>query len=398
MNQKLVAVVALSVFLFGCSKVAFQEQAKSSNDVLGDPNGKQVESFQAATRTVETKNDLLFVVDESVSMRVILTAMREGFAAISTAKFPEDTKIAVTNTAPAYYSDLSMGFFDPTQGFVNVMGLTSQPGFLKLVSESSIQNFLATNPASAANFSNAGCAQEWFSPGDLNAAGLSCLSAATQVAYLGTGVEAGAVSLDQLVSSYFNSSRRLFREGALVNVVFVSDTHDPGAAYYGKPGAPTAFPSFASINNKILAANPGIRAVKFNGIVPLPPQGDVALNGIRTVGVVPATIADSQVSGEKLWDFDYLKLIGPSGGVAMHPVGNNWADTLSQMLEEFKVLRAPAVLVSRRIDKIERVLANGVELAPGDYTIQPDLQHIQLRPNDLWPDQIDIVVEYLPVR
>lgn len=398
MIRRVASVSILSVFLFGCSEVSFKESSKPSITSHLDLNGALVESFQAQTRTIESRNDLMFIVDESASMKAVLTAMRDGFAAISTGKFPADTRIAVTNMSPAYYSDLSTGDFDPTRGFFNVLGLTSQPGFLKLVSELSIQNFIAANPASAANFPTAGCSGEWFAPGDLNAAGVSCLNAATQVALLATGVEAGAVSLDQLVTSYLNSSRRLFREEALVNVVFVSDTHDPGAAYYGKPGAPVAFPSYASMSNKILAANPGIRAVKFNGIVPLPPAGDVALNGVRTIGVLPATLADSQVSGEQLWDFDYLKLIGPSGGVAMHPVGNNWADTLSQMLQEFRVLRTPIVLASRRIDKIVQVRVNGFELAPDDYDVQPDMRHIQLKSNDLWPDQIDIVVEYLPVQ
>ena len=53
---------------------------------------------------------------------------------------------------------------------------------------------------------------------------MSCLEAHPQVGLTVVGVEAGLTAFSQLL----DSETFAFREGAAVNVIFVSDTHDPG--------------------------------------------------------------------------------------------------------------------------------------------------------------------------
>src|SRR6185503_2156685 len=71
----------------------------------------------------------------------------------------------------------------------------------------------------------------WFSPGEVDPDGVPCLVAHTEVPGLLVHVEAGLTVLSQLL----DGKKPLFREGAHAHVVFVSDTHDPGAGWTEKP-------------------------------------------------------------------------------------------------------------------------------------------------------------------
>lgn len=224
--------------------------------------------------------------------------------------------------------------------------------------------------------------------------GQSCLSAHTQVALQGTGVEAGVVSFDQLVRKTQQDGKRLFREGSLANVIFVSDTHDPGDSYYGLAGAKAALPSYASVRQITEMYNPGLKALKFHGIVPLPPAGDSHLQGVTTIGALPASLAASRVSAERLYEFSYLPYIAASGGVAMHPVNTNWAQALQQVVQEVSIRRSASVTLNHVMKAIVEIKVEGVALDPSDYSLQSDGRTILIPPHDSWPSPIQISVKY----
>jgi len=77
----------------------------------------------------------------------------------------------------------------------------------------------------ASRFSADGCGA-WFAPTDTNGEGIPCIVAHTQIGLTAVDAEAGLSALFQMLQKHRGSA--LFRRGAAVNVVFVSDTHDPG--------------------------------------------------------------------------------------------------------------------------------------------------------------------------
>ncbi|MBT3221897.1 MAG: hypothetical protein HN348_22715, partial [Proteobacteria bacterium] len=78
----------------------------------------------------------------------------------------------------------------------------------------------------AENFKIDGCSNAWFTPGEKNATGVPCIVAHTQIGLSGIRAEAGLTAFKQLLLK--NGVTPTFRPGAAVNVIFVSDTHDPG--------------------------------------------------------------------------------------------------------------------------------------------------------------------------
>jgi hypothetical protein len=209
------------------------------------------------------------------------------------------------------------------------------------------------------------------------------------------GAEAGIVTTKQLVNRVAASGQRLFREGALANILYISDTHDPGDDYYGKPGAPYAIPTYDKLRSAIETANPGLNGLKFNGIVPLPPANDSRLNGVSTLGRLPASLQESQVGEENLNGFSYLPFIAKSKGVAMHTVGNSWANIFKELTEEFSVREIPLIYLSFPTSQVVEVRVEGVSLHTSKYRLRADLRTLELTdPNPSWPDLIKVEIEY----
>lgn len=376
-----------------CSPTQFGEIVNPSVVIKG--NGNLSQSFQAKTQDIINKADVLFILDDSCSLAAITAAVRDGFLSVAANAYPADTLMAVTNMAPAYYTDAGNGVFDLTKPFINSNKILESPGFIKLVNKNSIDSYKNIYSEDAARFNMEGCANSWFQPNEKNSSGTNCLSAHTQTALICTGVETGVVTLSQLVKNNFNLAQRTFREGSLVNIIFVSDTHDPGASYYGRPGAPAKIFDYAEIVSDIKLANPNIAGIKFHGIAPLPPVGDARLEGLQTVGRVPATIQESNVSGELLYDFSYLPFVASSGGIAMHPVGNSWSEALSSMVKEVGVRRTPSVKLAYPAEKIVRVKVDEQLLDSNSYRLEADQQTIELTAQTNWPLNINIQVEYV---
>lgn len=187
------------------------------------PTRRRVEDFALGATPIPVA-DYLFVIDESVSMRHVMRHVRKGFASLRRKDvFPTGARVAVLYTTPADPTDLSAPY--PAQTRVGADTLV--PGFLDLVDGPRIAAYVAAAPKKyAARFKHPGCTA-WFAPTDKNAEGTSCLQAALQVPLLPGRFEAGLVALDQWLDKSAGTPR--FRSGAAVNVVFVSDTHDPGA-------------------------------------------------------------------------------------------------------------------------------------------------------------------------
>jgi hypothetical protein len=388
-------VTSLLTVFQNCAEADFASGTHSSqgHTVQHIDDHTILESGVASTRDVNSKADVLFVVDESVSMKDILPQFKAGFASLSSNVYPADTLMAVTNTAPAPYLNVAANIFDPTKSWIDDAPTAAQPGFLKLVTRASIASFKSAVPSNN-QFPLAGCANEWFRPQEKSPEGTLCLNAHSQISLIGTGVESGATTLSQMIKNRQNSGKRTFREGALANVIFVSDTHDPGAAYYGQPKAPANLPTYDALVQQIHAANPELAGLKFHGIVPLPPVGHAQLQGVNTIGYIPPTLKDSNVSGEDMWDFHYMEYIRKSGGTAMHPLNNVWSTALQQMVKEASVQRTPLFVTNYEIKDLIELKVNGVLLSASEFTLHADKRTIELHYNAAWPAQINIQARY----
>ncbi|MFZ5475386.1 MAG: hypothetical protein ACOZNI_01315 [Myxococcota bacterium] len=168
--------------------------------------------------------DFLFVVDGSSSMHTVIDRVREAFAGLADGDaFPTEARVAVTSMIPADPDDL--GRVHPAAAH---RGRNRRdPGFLRLVRADTIAEFLRVAPKDqAARFAHAGCETAWFAPGETDAFGVPCLVAHTQISMDTVRAEAGLTALAQLLERHGDTP--LFRSGAAANVVFVSDTQDPG--------------------------------------------------------------------------------------------------------------------------------------------------------------------------
>jgi len=185
----------------------------------GEPVFEETFQFGGGASTL---TDVLFVVDGSVSMGPLVDKVRAGMDALTEeGVFPSGTRIAVTNMTPQNVRGNA-----PLQYVWKKRVAAAEPGFARLVSEESLaaaREQLSDDERYAHQFDLPGC-DAWFAPGELASDGTPCLVSHTQILEAPTGVEAGLLSFGQLALR----DKELFRPGAAVNVVFVSDTHGPG--------------------------------------------------------------------------------------------------------------------------------------------------------------------------
>jgi hypothetical protein len=350
--------------------------------------------------------DILFVMDDSVSMNSLLSNVVNGFKSLAEADFPNNTKMAVTYMSPAKYFDGQPDFQTPWNIWAE-----KTPGFMQLVNKKSIETFMSfENPnfpegsssrqvflEGKNNFKIEGCDDEWFAPGQKNQPSDGkipslCLEGAIQAPYFGTQVEAGTVSLMNLLTNFsLNIQRPLFREGSSVNVIFISDTHDPGAGtlsitptcqgYYGGPNAPEMMSDYSSLKGAIAKYNPGVEYLKFSAITRLPPANDPLLEGVNTVGNLPGDYTGTHVNNEPDCFFSYLPLVKESGGLAMHIGNTNWNDLIKSLVKDFATRRAPEFRLSKKARLIESVTVDERILASDDFYFSEDGMKLILKIN-----------------
>lgn len=394
----LATMMGLAVLFQQCSDVSFEsgsaalgslDDPQNPNDPNNpnnpnDPNEplpleKVDESFDVVIDDPYAKVDMLFVVDESVSMKPYIDAINQGFASIQGSEFLLDTRMAVTNMAPALLSDSGQVLFDtPFKSQPNNANfrkwIAASPGFMRLVSDQSIAQMLFLFPTYSPQFPLAGCG-EWFGPKETNSLGQSCLASATQISRIGIDVEAGVMSFSQLIDNHNRAQKRLFREKSSVHVVFVSDTHDAGSLnYYTKPGAPAAIPQYQDVVNKVYANSDRLMALKFHGIVPLPKVGSPELEGLNVLGNVPATDEEARGGeGDALTKtYSYLPFIKASDGVGIHFKNTGWSGLLRNLVLRLPVQSEPTVHLRKTATRILKVVVNNRDLTADEYELQPD--------------------------
>lgn len=229
------------------------------------PPGAKESGFALAAET-RPPSDVLFVIDDSSSMVSILGTVAKGFESLTPNSFPLNSRVGVMYTLPGNPQNLASPHPKILEGKSYASTLAKAPGFLRLVSKTTIGNYLAQSGLPSPNqkpmsaqFPVEGCA-EWFAPDAKNSKGERCFKAAVQAPLLSVGCEAGVAALDQLLKV----RTQTFRAGSDVNIVFLSDTHDPGCAH---EDIAALAPSAAQLKANIVADSKPA-SVTFHAIAP----------------------------------------------------------------------------------------------------------------------------------
>lgn len=208
--------------------------------------------------------DFLFIIDQSISMAKVVERLDKAFKDLvsGSSPFPAGSKIAVMNTMVA----TSPGSSKPHPDLRGHKAWEIEPGFQHLINRSRIINFRnQTSSEYKGQWALSGCSQSWFDPQQRAAEGHFCMEAATQISLARVGKEPGMEAYAQFMRS--PGGRGVFRNSSIVNVIFVSDTHDPGGRSDDLK-AKAESKSYAGLRDLTLSSNPSISGVKFHGIVP----------------------------------------------------------------------------------------------------------------------------------
>jgi hypothetical protein len=250
-------------------------------------------------------------------MSRVIDGVQRAFDDLSTSDaFPQKARIGVISMLPANPRALAR----PHPAVTRFHGIEALPGFLDLVDAQSIRAFRQVAPLDqATEFALDGC-DRWFVPGARNAQGVPCLTAHTQVPLASVRAEAGLVSVEQLVARKLPGS--VFRLGAAVNIIFVSDTHDPGTGpREDKPALGALLdltPDPERLQTAIRTASAS-SAVRFHAIAPEQPCGE------RWSPAGATYLRAAQVSGGEVLDIctatdytDFIKRIAATGAQPEH--------------------------------------------------------------------------------
>jgi len=311
------------------------------------------------------KVDYLFVLDNSSSMKQILQQVQLGFASLvqNNNVFSPDSQVAVMSTMIANPND----FTKTGEGVAVYTGIELEPGFIDFVDKASIVNYKAKVSTQANNWPIIGCNKKWFAPTDKDEMGNFCFTGATQSTNSSLNAEAGIHAFSQLFQKF--KGKPLFRTGARVNVIFVSDTHDPGADL---PNLVTTLPTYQKLMSAALVDNK-IAALTFHAIAPKTSK-DCSAESFTTTSYY--TLVDAS-KGEKT---DICTLA-------------DYGAFLSRMIARSKIVE-PVFQLSLPPDKILQVLVNGQESKAFEIVGE---KKDQLRINGLDPlKSVDIKVVFDP--
>jgi hypothetical protein len=288
--------------------------------------------------------DYLFILDNSTSMDTIIDRVRQGLLqAAQEGQFPSTAQLAVMSTMISDPDD----FTAIGPGINPYSGVELEPGFLDFVRQSAIDQYRSVVPTFADRWALDGCDQAWFKPVETNANGEACLLAAMQTSGARVGAEAGALAFSQLLTKY--AGQPLFRDDALLNVVFVSDTHDPGRP---DPTLLAATPDWTALNTLLTETQPVAR-LKFHALAP-----------------------DAQCTTEDVFDHAYYQLAEASGGQIQDPCQtDNYEAFVAAMIESSQ----EGILSLSLNEPAARILGARVdgELFDG-YTLSEDGQTLTL--------------------
>ncbi len=303
--------------------------------------------------------DFLFVVDDSISMRNVVTELRRGMVSmrVKRDRFPANTRIAVMHTTPADPADRTM----PHLSAWNDEHAHQEPGFLGLVDGERIATYQAATSGRRRRWRGPGCTA-WFAPDDRAANGWLCLAThLTRPRLRGGGdglgrAEAGLVALRQWLEDTEGTPR--FRAGAAVNVVFVSDTHDPGLGARARERRPD------------WAAELDAERPDFAELVGLV---DDPVASFRVHAIAPAPGSDC---GEDFLAPTYFDVVREAGGeTADICTADDYAELVGRIAQSGSRRQRPVLRLGYPAAGIRSVRMDGV---PVDWSFTRDPQAIRI--------------------
>lgn len=303
--------------------------------------------------------DYLFVLDNSSSMDSIVPLVNSGFASIVNDEiFPRNSKVAVMTTMIADPNDFTVLHVELRE----YNGMEFEPGFLDFVDQTSIVNFRDNVSNRAGDYTIDGCNDKWFKPTDTNDDGIPCITAATQSAFSPLRVEAGITAYEQLILK--NKDEPIFRDGALLNVIYVTDTHDPGA---NEQELVDNRKNYAQLDELTKLYNK-VESLKFHAMAP------------------------ATECSENFDDTSYYTLVNDSKGeVADSCIADDYSVFLKNMVAA-SVTEEPVFKLTKPAIEVTKVLVEGEEIS--DYTVSED--GLSIRIEGLDPGKrVGIIIEYL---
>jgi len=314
------------------------------------PSGMVEELHEVGEGSENPVTDFLFVIDDSVSMGEALGRFRAGIDSLADPSvWPSDARIAVMNTTPGVRGNASQ--LHPAVHSREIF--LSAPGFLRLVDAEGLAAYRELLPPEhASHLREEGC-EAWFQPGERNAQGVLCLRAHTQLALTDQRVEAGLHAVSQFMQR--RSRAAVFRPGAAANVVFISDTHDPGVH------VDELAPGQAYLVDELLENQP-----TYESLVQRLSHFHT-LSSFRVHAVAP-----EMECGESLADLppSYFTAAEASGGVTADLCSTfDYAEVIAEIATLGSQRTAPVVALGRQAESVEGVLVDGVSVA---YSLSPD--------------------------
>ena len=266
MNRAYFGAAALALALTACGQdPSFVEKSiENSSNALPESANEKVMKFAFGKGSTPVVSDYLFVLDNSVSMVKYNQKVASGLAAIPNSSFPESSKLAVMTTMAAQdpLATKPIAHVDVNRQDYNC--IDSEPGFLELVNNSGMQRFksCAGNRSDyVAKYSMEACDSGWFDPFAVNSKGERCFSAALQNPFHVVVCEAGLLAVEQMIKR--QGDKPLFRNGAAVNIIFVSDEQEGCKS----PETRGEYSTAAKIQ-QLIKSNSQVSSVKIHGIVP----------------------------------------------------------------------------------------------------------------------------------
>lgn len=298
---------------------------------------KQEESFKHSTPSAVV--DYLFVLDNSCSSGPLMEAVRQGFSALVNlvGVLPEDTKIATMATLHAQFDDLTKKGI----GLKGYDGIENEPGFLDFYHKQARDDFIKLFPNSVQKYPLVGCENKWFTPTETDENEDLCIRAAFQSQNSCTGTEAGILAFQQLLEK--NKGKSIFRESAIANVIFVSDTHDPGINVRNKTGKAIIEKhlSFTDLKKKVLEDN--------------------KLLGFKVHAIAP--VNGKKCTSESYNDGSYNKLVEASQGKSVGCSQNiDYVEFMQDMVTESKVADIARYILKYQAVKILSIKVDGVAI------------------------------------
>jgi hypothetical protein len=301
-------------------------------------NGARLETFEFGGNSQSELVDYLFVLDNSCSMEGIGSKLASGFLSlVGSDLLPKKAQLAVMSTMHADENDFSKTGI----GIQTYPGIELEPGFLSFVNQKAISKYKRSVSANEqSNWALDGCENSWFSPDAKAKDGSWCIEAATQATNSCVGAEAGIRAYSQLMQKYENA--RLFRRSAILNVIFVSDTHDPGTSI---DALQKGIKAYNELKAMTLKSNP-LAGVKFHALAP----------------------SGTRCTFERLYDESYNRLAKESGGLSQDPCNFDSYDVfMENMVSAGLKPESPIFSLTKPIDEIIEISINGSPI--NDYKI-----------------------------